>query len=171
MNLNKLTILIGLFSLVSACGIQKSYFDAEMGLGTRSQRSGKLIEAEQHYTIAVWRAKNHLDDKEISSALYNLGTNKRLQGRYGKSVELLFESINYAAKAGTFDELAMGRRYAEIAASYAELGRWKSGAVYVKKLVLIQQQYTGKEAAFLKILFRKYKKNLAKLGEDISFIQ
>ena len=103
-------------------------------------------------------------------ALYNLGQVQRLQKRYAESVETHFESINYAVKAGTFDELAMGQKYAEIAASYAELGRWKSGATYVKRLVPIQHQYTGKEAEFLRVLFRLYKKHLAKLGEDTSFI-
>lgn len=156
--------------LLAACSIQKTYYDADMGLGIRESRSGNLLQAEQHYVSAVWRAKNHLGDKEISWALYNYGQNLRLQGRYELSVESHFESINYALKAGTFDELAMGQKYAEIAASYAGLGRWKSGAQYVKRLVPIWEKYTGKEAAFLQILFSEYKKNLAKLGEDTSFI-
>ena len=156
--------------ILSACSVQKTYFDADMASGNGEARSGNLTKAVEHYRAALWRAKNHLDAAEISSAYYNLGKTLRQQGRFEQSVEALFESINYAAKAGTFDALATGRRHVEIAASYAGLGRWKTGAPYVKRLVSIHDEYSGQEAEFVRILFREYKKNLTELGEDATFI-
>lgn len=119
---------------------------------------------------AVWRAKNHLGPSEISTASYNLGSFYRRRGDCQNSIGSLEESIQYVEQAGTFDNLAMGRRHVELAASYAELDQWEAGVPYVRKILPYWQQYTGNEAKLVKLLFHEYSKALAARGIDTTFI-
>ena len=121
-------------ALLSACSVQQTYYDADLAVAADDERRGNYKAAHENLVSAVWRAKNHLGPEEVSTAYYNLGTFFRRQANFENSVSSLLESIEFAKQAGTFDNLAMGRRYIELATSYAALNQWESGIPYIKKI-------------------------------------
>jgi len=156
--------------LLASCSVQKAYYDADLSVAADDERRGNYKEANDNLVSAVWRAKNYLGPKEVSTAYYNLGTFYRRRADFSQSISALEESITYAGKAGVFDSLAMGRRYIEIAASHAELDQWKHGAPYIKKVIPIRDKYSGKEAEFITLVFHEYAKGLKERGLDATFI-
>ena len=169
MNLKKLVLILPIV-LLASCSVQKTYYDADLSVAADDERRGNYKEAHENLVSAVWRAKNHLGSKEISTAYYNLGTFYRRRADFTQSVSALEKSIIYAEKAGVFDSLAMGRRYIEIATSYAALNQWEQGVPYIKKVIPIRNKYSGKEAEFVALVFREYEKGLKERGLDATFI-
>jgi tetratricopeptide (TPR) repeat protein len=150
--------------------VHQTYYDAELAVAADDERLGRYDEAHDNLVSAVWRSKNHLGPKEISTAYYNLGTFYRRRADFKSSVSALTESITYAEQSGEFDELAMGRRYIELATSYAGLDKWESGITYIKEVVPIYHQYDGEEAKFVAAVFDEYIKALTKRGISAAFI-
>ena len=169
MNLIKFVLILPLV-LLASCSVQKTYYDADLSVAADDERRGNYKEAHNNLVSAVWRAKNHLGPKEVSTAYYNLGTFYRRRANFAQSVSALEESIIYAEKAGVFDSLAMGRRYIEIATSHAALNQWNQGVPYIKKVIPIKSKYSGKEAEFVALVFREYVKGLKDRGLDATFI-
>ncbi len=156
--------------ILISCSIQQTYYDSDLSVATEQARSGNIKAAEQSYVSAVTRAKQHLTAREVSIALYNMGTFYRQQSNYDAAIKALKHSITYAGKADSFSDQEMGRRYIALAASYAELGQFKNGSPYLKKLAPFWSQYSSDELSFIKAVFTLYRSNLAAAGEDITFI-
>ncbi len=168
--IERILFVIVASALLSACSVQQTYYDADLAVAVDDERRGDYKAAHENLTSAVWRAKNHLGPKEIATAYYNLGTFLRRQANYKKSVLSLRESIDYAKQAGTFNNLAMGRRYIELATSYAALDQWETGIPYLKKVIPFWKQYTGNERKFVSTVFSEYSKALTKKGLSVDFI-
>lgn len=157
-------------ALLSACSVQQTYYDADLAVAADDERRGNYEAAHENLVSAVWRAKNHLGPKEVSTAYYNLGAFLRRRANFKNSVSTLLESIEYAKQSNSFDDLAMGRRYVELATSYAALDQWESGVPYLKELVPYWEQYTGNEYQFVVTVFGEYYKALIKKGVSAEFI-
>lgn len=160
-----------LFSiLLASCSIQPGHDESDLSIAAEQERAGDIKAAEKTYASAVARSKSHLTAKDTSAALYDMGAFYRRHGNYPAAIKTLKDSIAYASEAGAFDELELGRRYVDLAASYAELGNFNDGAVYLKKLTPFWSRYSGNELSFVKAVFTLYRSNLAAAGVDASFI-
>lgn len=85
--------LVVLLTLLSACSVQQTYYDAELAVASDDERKGNYKAAHENLVSAVWRAKNHLGPKEVSTAYYNLGTFLRCQANFENSISTLQESV------------------------------------------------------------------------------
>lgn len=168
----KIRILLALCALavLAGCNPQKTYYDADLSVAADNERSGRYEEAHQNLVSAVWRAKNHLSPKDVSTAYYNLGTFYRRTSHFTESVSALLESIAYAEKSNAFDQLAMGRRYIELAISYAELDQWQAGIPYLEKMLPYKDSYSGNEARTVDTVYTEYEKAMASRGLSATFV-
>ena len=157
-------------ALLSACSVQQSYYDADLAVASDDERKGNHKAAHENLVSAVWRAKNNLGSKEVSTAYYNLGTFFRRQANFKSSISSLQESIKYAKEAGTFGDLAMGRRHIEIATSYAAPDQWENGVPHIKAVIPYWKQYSGREFQFVSTVFSEYSKALTQKGASATFI-
>ena len=164
-----LSIII-ILTLLTACGVQQIYYDAELAVASDDERKGNYKAAHENLISAVWRAKNYLGPKEVSTAYYNLGLFFRRQANFENAVSVLLESVKYAEEAGTFDNLAIGRRNVELAISYAALDQWESGVPYIKEVIPYWEQYSGSEYEVVSIIFAEYAKTLPQKGMSATFI-
>lgn len=156
--------------LLSACSVQKTYYDAELAVASDDERQGNYKAAHENLVSAVWRSKNYLGPKEVSTAYYNLGTFFRRQANFENSVSALQESIKYAKEAGTFDNLAIGRRHIELATSYAALDQWQAGVPHIKAVIPYWEKYSGSEYQFVSTVFAEYSRALTQQGVSATFI-
>lgn len=169
--MKKITLFIVIaLILLPACSVQQTYYDAELAVAFDDERKGNYKAAHENLVSAVWRAKNHLGSKEVSTAYYNLGTFFRRRANFDNSIATLQESIKYANDAGTFDDLAMGRRHIEIAASYAALDQWQAGVPHIKAVLPYWHKYSNGEYQTVRIVFAEYAKALTLEGGDATFI-
>ncbi|MCP3893434.1 MAG: hypothetical protein GY706_02200 [Bacteroides sp.] len=166
----RVLFIVAALALLSACSVQQTYYDAELAVASDDERKGNYKAAHENLVSAVWRAKNHLGPKEVSTAYYNLGTFFRRQANFENSISTLQESIKYAKDAGTFDDLAFGRRHIEIATSYAALDQWESGIPHIKEVIPYWERYSGSEYQFVTTVFAEYSKALTNKGVSAKFI-
>jgi len=168
--MTRLLLALSALAILAGCNPQKTYYDADLSVAADDERKGRYEEAHQNLVSAVWRAKNHLGPKEVSTAYYNLGTFYRRTSNFSESASALLESIAYAEKSGGFDELAMGRRYIELATTYAALDQWQEGIPYLEKVSPYRDRYSGREARFMETVYTEYEKAMASRGLSATFV-
>ena len=161
--------LVTLLTL-AACSSDKKVVRTYTKEGTTAEATQRSVDAEAYYASAVQRARASLGKAEQSDALFNLGSYYRKQTRFKESVSPLFESLSLALEAGTVGELDLGRRYAELARSYAALNRWQDGEAMMRNVVPLRSRYPAHEATALTELAAVYKTRLTELGLDAGFL-
>jgi len=154
--MKRIGILLILLPLLFACTNHRIYYEADLSKAAEAERQGDLQMAYGNLLSAILRAKTHLKAKDVSVAYYDMGTFLSRVGQYKKSIDSLQKSVTLANESGAFDELEMGRRYIEIAKSYAGLEKWKEGQPFLDKVAPYREKYTGEEAALVDALFTEY---------------
>ncbi len=155
-----ITIITMLFALVlSSCGsanraIQSTYWDANTA----------TAQSEGDYKTALWRARNHLGDKEISDSLYNLGRFLRVKDRKPEAIKYLKESIEVEKKISSDSSLRSGRRYAELSMAYLMGENINEARPYVERLKGIP--FSGDEQKVVNKIISEFDKMMSS-GEAV----
>lgn len=165
-----LAVVPAMLLALAGCSSDKQVVRTYTKEGTTAEATQRSADAEAYYLSAVQRARASLGKPEQSDALFNLGSYYRKQTRFKDAVSPLFESVSLALESGTMDELDLGRRYAELARSYAALNRWQDGAAMMRNVAPLRDRYPAEEATALGELADVYKTRLTELGMDASFL-
>lgn len=158
-------------ALFAGCADEKAVVKTYSRAGSEAEATQRSSDAEAYHLSAVHRARESLGRHEQSDALFRLGSLYRKQARFQAAVPPLIESVSLALESGTVDELDLGRRYAELARSYAALNRWQDGAAMMRNVVPLQPRYSADEAADLAELASVYRTRLTELGLDTGFLR
>jgi hypothetical protein len=142
------------------------YYEAALAGAADADRRGDLREAEEHYRSAVWRAQNHLTNRDTATALYEFGRFYRSHGEFKAAASRLEASLDLAGRSGTFDASAIGRRKVELAAAYAGLDRWTEGADLLLGIRDVLVTYRKNEGELVRLLVEAYVGALKELDED-----
>lgn len=157
--------------LLAGCADDKHVVKTYTRAGAEAEATRRSDDAEAYHRSAVERARASLGRQDQSDALFRLGTFYRKQARFQESIPPLIESVSLALEADTVDELALGRRYAELSRSYAALNRWQDGAAMMRNVVPLQPRYPADEAAEIAELASVYRTRLTELGLDAAFLR
>jgi hypothetical protein len=165
-----LAILAVSIFLLTGCAsdIQKAYWAANTGMANEEAKKGNYEKAETEYRLALQRAKNHLDQKEISDSLYNLGSFYRMQKRLSYAIEYLKESVSLEESLSGPSSVRTGRRIAELAATYLMEDNFVDGKPLSKRLQGLVGNYSGNELIFVNKLLEAYQGDPAKDAIEVA---
>lgn len=161
------TVSIFLFA-GCASNIQKAYWAANTGVASEEAKKGNYEKAETEYRLALQRAKNHLEQKEISDSLYNLGSFYRTQNRLSYAIEYLKESVLLEENLSGPSSARTGRRIAELAAAYLMEDNFVDGKPLSKRLQGLVGNYSGNELIFVNKLLEAYQGDPAKDAIEVA---
>jgi TPR repeat protein len=137
---------------------QRMYFDANLATARQLEAKGNSVEAEKEYRLAVWRARNHLEEQDVADALYSLGQFYRHTGRPPDAITALLESLVLQQKLSGDTDVRTGRRLAELAAAFLVNRELAEARPLVERLRVIAPKFQGKEKAFVDGLFAEMDK-------------
>lgn len=127
---------------------QRAYFDANLATARRLEAKGNNGEAEKEYRLAVWRARNHLQEQDVSDALYSLGQFYRHLGRGSDAIRELQESLAIQQRLSGDTDVRTGRRLAELAAAFLVNRELAEARPLIERLRVIAPRYRGQEKQF-----------------------
>ena len=151
-----------------ASDIQKAYWAANTGMANEEAKKGNYEKAETEYRLALQRAKNHLDQKEISDSLYNLGSFYRMRQRLSLAIEYLKQSMLLEESLSGPSSVRTGRRMAELAAAYFMEDNFVDGKPLAKRLQGLVGNYSGNELIFINKLLDAYQGDPAKDTSEVA---
>ena len=103
----------------------------------------------------------NLPAAELSAVLYNAGINFRRQSEYGKAELLLMRAVTIQESVATQDDTALGRRLAELAATYLVQGKLDAGMSVMQRFLPIANRFSSDEKRFVIALLDAYAEQMA----------
>lgn len=122
-----------------------------------AEHAGNMgVAAEACYRAYVNVKWGNLGPELKSERLYNFGRVLRKAGRYEDAKKALTSALEEEERLSGSTSVKTGRRMAELAATYYELGQIDNGVILVDRLIPITDQYTSSEKMFIAALLYSY---------------